>query len=75
MLFAPLLLSLSPGVDAPAVDFRTEVLPILKGRCVECHQDPATNAGKRPKGGLRLDGKHWIMEGTRSGPVVIPGDP
>ena len=75
MLFAPLLLSLSPGADALAVDFRTEVLPILKGRCVECHQDPAPTAGKRPKGGLRLDGKHWILKGTRSGPVIVPGDP
>lgn len=75
MFFAQLLLSLSPGAEAPGVDFRTEVLPILKGRCIECHQDSATNAGKRPKGGLRLDGKHWIMKGTRSGPVIIPGDP
>jgi len=75
MLLTQLFLSLSAGVEAPAVDFRTEVLPILKGRCIECHQDPATNSGKRPKGGLRLDGKHWIMKGTRSGPVIVPGDP
>ena len=75
MLFTQLFLSLSAGGEAPAVDFRTEVLPIFKGRCIECHQDPATNSGKRPKGGLRLDGKHWIMKGTRSGPVIVPGDP
>ena len=74
-LLAQVLLSLPVGVEAPAVDFRAEVLPIIKGRCVECHQDPATNAGKRPKGGLRLDGKHWITKGTRSGPVIVPGDP
>ena len=75
MLLSPLLLYFAVGSKAPAVDFRKEVLPILKGRCIECHQDPATNSGKRPKGGLRLDGKHWILEGTRSGPVVVPGDP
>lgn len=74
-LFAQALLALPVGADAPAVDFRTEVLPILKARCIECHQDPATNGGKRPKGGLRLDGKHWILAGTRSGPVIVPGDP
>lgn len=72
---AQVLLSLPVGADAPAVDFRTEVLPILKARCVECHVDPASNGGKRPKGGLRLDGKHWILAGTRSGPVIVPGDP
>ena len=72
---AQALLSLPVGADASLVDFRTEVLPILKARCVECHRDPAANSGKRPKGGLRLDGKHWILEGTRSGPVVVPGDP
>ena len=75
MLLPQLLFALSGGADASAVDFQKEVLPILKGRCIECHQDPATNSGKRPKGGLRLDGKHWIMEGTRSGPVIVPGDP
>jgi len=75
MWLAQALLSLPVGADAPAVDFRTEVLPILEARCVECHRDPAANSGKRPKGGLRLDGKHWILEGTQSGPVVVPGDP
>ena len=75
MFLAQLLLSLSTGAETPAVDFRSEVLPIFKARCVECHQDPATNAGKRPKGGLRLDGKHWILKGTRSGPVIVAGDP
>lgn len=61
--------------DANAVDFNKEVLPILKARCIGCHQDPATNSGKRPKGGLRLDGKHWILKGTKSGPVIIAGSP
>ena len=69
------LIALPLASDAVAVDFSEEVLPILKARCIECHQDPAKNAGKRPKGGLRLDGKHWILQGTRSGPVVIAGAP
>ena len=69
------LIALPLASDTVAVDFSEEVLPILKARCIECHQDPAKNAGKRPKGGLRLDGKHWILKGTRSGPVVIAGAP
>jgi hypothetical protein len=69
------LIALPLASDTVAVDFSEEVLPILKARCIECHQDPAKNSGKRPKGGLRLDGKHWILKGTRSGPVVIAGAP
>jgi hypothetical protein len=69
------LIALPLASDTAAVDFSHEVLPILKARCVECHQDPAKNAGKRPKGGLRLDGKHWILKGTKSGPVIVASAP
>jgi mono/diheme cytochrome c family protein len=69
------LIALPIASDTAAVDFSDEVLPILKARCVECHQDPAKNAGKRAKGGLRLDGKHWILQGTKSGPVIVAGAP
>jgi hypothetical protein len=69
------LIALPLASDATAVDFNKDVLPIIKARCIECHQDPAKNSGKRPKGGLRLDGKHWILQGTKSGPVVIAGAP
>jgi hypothetical protein len=69
------LIALPVSLDSVSVDFRQEVLPILQSRCVECHQDPAKNSGKRPKGGLRLDGKYWILEGNKSGPIIVPGSP
>ena len=69
------LLALPLASDTGAVDFSIEVLPILEARCIECHQDPTKNSGKRPKGGLRLDGKHWILQGTKSGPVILAGAP
>ena len=73
ILHALIALPLTSSVDA--VDFSEEVLPIFKARCFECHQDPKQNSGKRPKGGLRLDGKHWILKGTKSGPIITAGDP
>jgi hypothetical protein len=57
----------------PPADFEKDVLPILSERCFECHRDRAVT-GKRPKGGLRLDGKEWILQGGFSGNTVVPGD-
>lgn len=59
------------------VDFAREVWPILEKSCVRCHgarKDPSGRT-RKPKGGLRLDGKHWILAGGENGPVVKPGDP
>lgn len=66
--------------DAPprAVDFAQEVLPILEARCFSCHQAPKTDARGRlqkPKGGLRLDGAHWIRKGGDTGRVVVARQP
>jgi hypothetical protein len=49
--------------------FDERIAPLLRGRCVECHQ------AKKQKGGLRLDTIVWLMRGGDSGPVVKPGDP
>ncbi len=62
---------------AQKIDFRNQVLPILKSRCFECHGAPTkTSAGrkKRVKGGLRLDGKGWILLGGDGGKVLSPQD-
>lgn len=54
------------------VDFENEVWPILKERCIECHQAPHEQGGrlKSPKAGLRLDGAAHIMRGGDDGPVL-----
>ena len=44
------------------------VSPVLKQKCVACHQ------AKKIKGGLRMDGFNWLMKGGKSGLVVKPGD-
>lgn len=59
------------------IDFEREVLPILKDRCIECHQAPFEQSGriKKPKAGLRLDGASHIMAGSDDGAVVVVDHP
>lgn len=51
-----------------SVDFQSEVLPILKKKCIACH-----NEGE-PKGDLVLETPQTILEGGRKGPTVQPGN-
>ena len=65
-----------PGQDK--VDFEEHVWPIFERSCVECHRAPYKDPQgltQNPKGGLRLDGKGWIMLGSNNERVVKPGDP
>lgn len=45
------------------------VAPILQTKCYSCH-----NATKQ-KGGLRLDGKDWMLKGGKEGEVLMAGKP
>jgi hypothetical protein len=56
----------SEPVVPEGVSFQADVQPILDARCVFCHGD---------SGGLSLASYSGIIEGGRSGPVLIPGDP
>ncbi|MDP6929745.1 MAG: PSD1 and planctomycete cytochrome C domain-containing protein [Planctomycetota bacterium] len=49
--------------------FENRVRPILAERCYKCH------GPKKQKAGLRLDRWSSILEGSETGPVVIPGKP
>jgi mono/diheme cytochrome c family protein len=61
------------GADVSAggvpVTYTGQVREVLQRYCVECH------SGWFPKAGLRLDSLPHIMEGGRSGPAIVPGDP
>jgi mono/diheme cytochrome c family protein/uncharacterized membrane protein len=46
-----------------------EVRTILAHNCYSCHGEAKT------KGGLRLDKKEFVMEGGKSGAVIVPGQP
>ncbi|MEO8174726.1 MAG: c-type cytochrome domain-containing protein [Sediminibacterium sp.] len=44
------------------------IQPILLDKCGGCH------SAKKQKGGLRLDGKEWIVKGGKDGKVFISGN-
>jgi ankyrin repeat protein len=62
-----------PGRDSalktPArrIDFQKDVAPILQQSCVECH------GGTLKLAGLRLDERHFALEGGDSGSPITPG--
>lgn len=68
----------SVGVAQSEVRFKTDVLPILQKSCMRCHQATYKDKNgrtRRPKGGLRLDGKGWMLKGGKHGAAVVPGNP
>ena len=65
-----------PVAAQEKVDFERQVFPILKNNCQKCHWAPRKDARGRlrtAKGGLRLDGKGFILAGgSTAGKAVIP---
>ena len=49
------------------VNFATQIQPILKNSCYECH------GPQKQKGKLRLDSRELALQGGGSGPAIVPG--
>ncbi len=66
-------ISVSSAADGPGEDairnFRSNVLPILKAKCLKCH-----GLGEKHKGGLKLTTRAAILEGGDSGPAIDTED-
>jgi hypothetical protein len=60
------------AATAPTTSFREDIVPILKGRCMDCHQPGAEGF---ETSGLDLRNYEGVIKGTKFGPMVIPGDP
>jgi hypothetical protein len=62
---------LAVGVLLPAaraeIDFAHQVVPVLKEHCAKCHMDTAK------KGGLSMNTRESLLEGSENGAVVEPG--
>ncbi len=55
--------------QAPAGElFEQSIQPIFAEHCISCH-------GDNDLGGLTLDSRAAMLEGGKSGPAVVPGDP
>ena len=63
--FVAALLLVSPA--ARATDYQTDIVPLLKERCMSCH------GSVKQKGGLRLDAGALIRKGGKH-TVIVPGD-
>ncbi len=64
------VVAITAKIDPGALStFKGSVVPMLKGRCLDCH------GAEKQKGGLRLDSPSWIRQGGNSGPVVVAFDP
>jgi hypothetical protein len=74
-----LLVGFAYCLPAPAADptpeqlahFETKVRPVLVEHCYSCH----SAAAKKLKGGLRVDGRQFLLTGGDDGPAIVPGDP
>jgi hypothetical protein len=55
------------GEDAAAL-FRGRVAPLLRERCLACHN------GRKTRGGLNLASRASLLQGGEHGPAVRPGD-
>ncbi len=54
------------------ISFKDDVLPIFKGRCIDCHQPGGQGY---EKSGLDLRTYTGVMKGTKFGSMVTPGNP
>jgi Planctomycete cytochrome C len=54
------------------VSFKDDVMPIFVGHCFSCHKPGGLGD---EKSGLNLSTYAGVMKGTKSGKMVIPGDP
>jgi mono/diheme cytochrome c family protein len=72
------LFSLSAASAEDKVNYESQVLPIFKERCFECHQKEFTDENgrvKRPKGKFRMDNPELMLKGGSEGGDLTPGDP
>ena len=52
------------------VSFHSDIQPVLKSHCVECHSKGGIGF---KKSGFRADSYQHVMQGTQYGPVIVPG--
>ena len=60
------------ATDSASLEFfEKEIRPVLARHCYQCHSSRAAQVF----GDLRLDSEAAMLQGGRSGPAVVPGDP
>jgi len=62
-------LAAQPPAARREAHFKDRIAPLLKSRCLECHNP------QRSRGGLDLSSRSAFLEGGATGPAVVPGKP
>jgi mono/diheme cytochrome c family protein len=55
--------------DDEAVTYEQHIAPLMPRHCTDCH------GWLLPKGGFRSDSRERLIQGGRTGPGVVPGEP
>ena len=58
----------APWPLSPREFFQARVRPVLEAKCLGCH-------ASEPQGGLRMDSRQALLEGGKSGPALVKGNP
>ncbi len=59
---------LQSAQPAARVDFATQIEPLLREQCYECHGE------KKGRGKLRLHARELALKGGATGPLLVPGN-
>jgi hypothetical protein len=70
MVASALLFGCTGEPQEKVVSFKTDVQPILKESCSECHLPGGRGTLKT---GLDMSSYENLMKGTKFGPVIVPG--
>ncbi len=71
LLMAGSTTAAEPRESAAAVAFfEKKVRPVLVSHCYNCH-----SADTKPAGDLRVDDRNGLLNGGKSGPAIVPGQP
>ena len=68
---AMLMVVLWASAAAAQVSFKEDVFPVIEIRCLECHQPGGTG---HEASGLDMSTYEGLMKGTKSGPMITPGN-
>ncbi len=66
-VFLLAVLQIPTGRAAEPTFFEQRIAPMLKNRCLECHN------GTKTRGGLDLSTRKTLLQGGDEGPAVVPG--
>ena len=70
-LFALVIAAITAGCGQQEVSYKNDVLPILQDNCFSCHD--GKGEGSQASGFVLLTYDD-LKQGTKYGPVVVPGD-